>query len=244
MSFTKRARKGPYLNNRRNNKARLARAAAEIAVSKVAQRQRSARGISSASVFQNISRNPELKFLDLLSASALVAAQTVANGLILLNGCAQGTDAVQHIGRQITMKSLYWMLQGALAPTTTGTCSVRMVIVYDKEAEGAAPTVAAGVQTDIFNQDNIEAQMNLNNRDRFVVLVDEVIECIGTGGPQAFMRKGYRKIQLPVVFNASAAATVAAINTGSVYAIIWNSGTLAVANGTCNLQTRIRFEDA
>lgn len=206
------------------------------------QPARLSRGVASASVFQ-ATPGPEKKFLDVTTAEPLVVAQTAANGVVLLNGCAQGVDANQHIGRQTTMKSLYWLWQGAIAATTTGAASARLVIVYDKEAEGAAPTVAAAAQTDIFNQDNIVAQMNLNNRDRFIVLVDELVEAIGSQGPAAFMRKGYRKVNLPVVFNASAAATVAAINTGSVYAIVWHSGAIAVANAVTNLQTRIRFVD-
>lgn len=227
-------------------RARIAAAAAQIAVSKVAQstRARASRGISSSSVFQNVSRRPELKFIDTIDSTGLVAGTGTGNVPVLLNGCAQGTDATQHIGRQTTMKSFYWMWQGSLAPTTTGTSSARLVILYDKEAEGAAPTIAAGAQTDAFSVDSIEAFNNLNNRDRFVTLVDELVECIGTAGPQSFMRKGYRKINLPCVFNASAAATVAAINTGSVYAFVWNSGTLGVANAPFTLQTRIRFEDA
>lgn len=142
------------------------------------------------------------------------------------------------------MKSLYWIWEGTLAPTTTGSSPVRLVILYDKEAEGAAPTIAGGVQTDAFNADNILAQQNLNNRDRFIVLVDEIVECIGTAGPQSFYRKGYRKVSLPCVFNASAASTIAAINTGSVYAFVWQNGSLATANVSCSLQTRIRFVDA
>lgn len=233
----KRTRDVPYVK-----RAKLAQAAAQIAVSKVSQRAR-ARGISSSSVFQNVSTRPELKFIDFNST---LNPPLAGNGIIsaVLNGCAQGTDAVQHIGRQTTMKSLYWMWQGSMGATTTGSGSLRLVILYDKEAEGAAPTIAAGAQTDAFNQDAIEAFQNLNNRDRFVVLVDEIVESIGTAGPQSFMRKGYRKIQLPCVFNASAASTIAAINTGSVYAFSWSSGGLGTAVPACNLDTRIRFEDA
>lgn len=227
-------------------RTRIAEAAAQIAVSKVAQnaRARSARGVSSASVFQQVSRRPERKFLDLntgLNLGAGVAAGSLSG---VLNGCAQGTDANQHIGRQTRMTSLYWLWQGNLALTAANGSPVRLVIVYDKEAEGAAPTIATGAQTDIFAEDSIVAQMNLNNRDRFIVLVDEVVECVGAAGPQAFMRKGYRKIQLPVVFNASAAATIAAINTGSIYAVAWQAGSVTTAGVNTQLQTRIRFEDA
>lgn len=207
-----------------------------------AVRPRGRNGISSTSVFQPGSTRPELKFLDVTTNVTPALAGT--GSLTLLNGCAQGTDANQHIGRTTRMKSLYWLWEGAVAPTTTGQGSMRLVILYDKEAEGAAPTIAAGDQTDAFNQDDIVAQMNLNNRDRFVTLLDEVVECIGTAGPQSFFRKGYRKIDLPCVFNAGSGATIAAINTGSVYAFQWNSGVFGVAGAPTVLQTRIRFEDA
>lgn len=223
-------------------KIKMAKAMGSFYAARASQRPRP--GISSASVFQNVSRQPELKFLDVTTAGTFTVATATANTPVLINGCAQGTDANQHIGRQTTMKSLYWLWEGFLATTTIGQTSCRLVIVYDKEAEGAAPTVAAGMQTDIFNMDSIVAQNNLNNRDRFVILVDEVVECLGASGPSAFMRKGYRKVQLPCVFNAGAGATVAAINTGSVYAIVWGGFPLAVANATYNLQTRIRFTDA
>lgn len=225
----------------------MAEGIAALAVSKVAQKKRSRSGISSASVFQSVSRKPELKFIDVLNnaiAPAIGGALPAGTIVGLLNGCAQGTDAIQHIGRQTTMKSLYWLWTGEVQTTTVGGSSSRLVIVYDKEAEGAAPTIAAGVQTDVFNQDNILAQMNLNNRDRFVTLVDEIVEVYGSAGPQAFMRKGYRKVNLPCVFNASAAATVAAINTGSIYAFIWNGAGLGTAAPGQQLQTRVRFEDA
>lgn len=198
-------------------------------------------GVGSSSVFQTVSNKPELKFIDQLQSLAIPFAGTGVS--YLLNGCAQGTDANNHIGRTTTMKSLYWLWQGSVAPTTTGTGSLRMVILYDKESEGVAPTIAAGAQTDAFNQDNILAQQNLNNRDRFVVICDEIVEVMGTAGPQSFMRKGYRKVKLPCVFNAGAGATIAAINTGGIYAFFWDSGSYAVANIVSNLQTRIRFED-
>lgn len=194
------------------------------------------------SLFQKNRRGPEVKFIDLsTNLNPSLAGTGTLSGV--LNGCAQGTDAVQYIGREIDMTSLYWMIDVYMQAGTTGAGPIRVVIVYDKEAEGAAPTIAAGAQTDIFATDDIQAVMNLNNRDRFIVLVDEIVECIGTAGPQSAFRKGYRKMSLPVVFNASAAATIAAINTGSIYAVSWLSGNLAVAAPVVTLKTRIRFTD-
>lgn len=191
-----------------------------------------------------MSRLPEKKFIDVAIGGNFVFGQIPANAPVLLNPCAQGVDANQHIGRTTKMTSLYWMFQGSLGVGTTGASSARMLIVYDKEAEGAAPTVAVGLQTDIMALDAIYGMNNLNNRDRFVTLVDEIVESFGTAGPQAFFRKGYRKVSLPCVFNGSAAATIAAINTGSVYVVVWQNGTLLAANSPYVVQTRIRFEDA
>lgn len=221
----------------------MAKQMGEFYAARAQQRRSTAgRGISSTSVFQPGRRGPELKFLDLNSTTNPALAGT--GSLFLLNGCTQGTDANNHIGRQTTMKSLYWLWRGNVQATTTGSGSVRLVMLYDKEAEGAAPTISTGGTSDAFNQDNIVAQMNLNNRDRFVVLLDEVVECIGTAGPQAFMRKGYRKVSLPCVFNSGSAGTVTDIQTGSVYAFVWSGGSFATATVTGSLQTRIRFEDA
>lgn len=203
---------------------------------------RAARGINSTSVFQP-PRGSELKTMDVNTAISPAAGSTAGTLSALLNPCAQGIDYNQHIGRETRMKSLYWAFYAQLQATTAGSSALRVVIVYDKESEGAAPTIATGAQTDIFNQDNILAKMNLNNRDRFIVLVDEIVECIGTGGPQACFRKGYRKVSLPVVFNG-AGATVASINTGAVYAVCWQDGYLITAGPIVTLDTRIRFDDA
>lgn len=236
----------PVVRNRKRQ--RMAEGIAALAVAKVAQKRRSVAGrggIGSVSVFQAPASNaPELKFIDVTSVLTITNGSNVAGPVTPLNLVARGIDATQEIGRKIVMKSLYWLWEGTIGPTSTGSTPVRLVILYDKEANGALPTVATGAQTDMFNQDNIYAQMNLNNRDRFIVLVDEIVECIGTAGPQCFYRKGYRKISLPVVFNATQTAAIGAINTGSIVAVQWGGGGLAVATGAANLQTRIRFEDA
>lgn len=207
-----------------------------------AAQPKSGRGINSTSVFQPSRRN-ELKSVDVSTAGVISQAGNGSTGPFFLNPVAQGIDINQHIGRELTMKSLYWLWQGELPATTTGGGPVRLVIVYDKESEGAAPTAAAGAQTDAFNLDTFMAQMNLNNRDRFIVLVDEIVETLHASGPSTFFRKGYKKMSLPVVYNA-AGATIASVNTGGIYAFCWSSGTYGVAAPTSNLQTRIRFEDA
>lgn len=200
-------------------------------------------GVNSTSVFQPPA-GKEKKFIDALNNGFIVAGQTTGSLMGPLNELAQGTDAINHVGREVTLKSLYWQFQCSLAATSAGASPIRIVIVYDKESNGAAPTIASGATSDIFANDFINTPNNLNNRDRFITLVDEVVESLGTGGPQAFYRKGYRKLSLPMVFNGITTATITAIQTGAVYAVVWQNGNIITASPTHTLQTRFRFEDA
>lgn len=180
----------------------------------------------------------ELKNIDDTTASLIVAGQTTAMQSGCLNSLAQGVTAVTRLGRRITMKSLYWLFEGSLAATSAGASPVRLLIVYDKQTNGAAMAT-----TDVMNTDAINEAHNLGNSRRFVTLVDEFIECMGTGGPQAFFRTGYKKMNLQVEFNNGSAGTVADIQTGSVYAFVWQNGNIITANPLTSLKTRFRFSD-
>lgn len=91
--------------------------------------------------------------------------------LTLLNGCQYGTGSNQHVGRSITLKSVYlrWSIQtitaGASAPPNT----VRVIIVYDKETNGAI-----FASTDFLLANDATSPNNLTNSDRFIVLSDKV----------------------------------------------------------------------
>lgn len=137
------------------------------------------------------------------------------------------------------MESLYWVFQGSLQPTTAGASPIRLMIVYDRQANGAVCTA-----TDVMQADSIVEMRNLGNARRFFTLVDEMIDCLGVGGPGAFIRKGYRfNLGLETEFNAGNAGTVADIQTGSVFAFCWQNGNLITASPIAQLKTRIRFVD-
>lgn len=179
----------------------------------------------------------EKKNIDVTTTSQVVAAQATAQ-VLLLNGCAQGTTALTRLGRRITMKSLYWMWDGSMAATSAGASPLRLLIVYDKQTNGAAPAA-----TDILVADAIGYPNNLSNSRRFVTLFDELIECVGASGPSAWFRKGYKKLNLNVEFNTGSAGTVADITSGSVYALIYQNGNIITANPSGQFYTRVRFTD-
>ena len=98
---------------------------------------------------------------------ALYAGDTTGS-VTLLNGVATGTDFTDRIGRKIVMRSLY--LRGTLSPvdgiTLDNMC--RVLIVYDMQSNGAAPAI-----TDVLKSATSIAQLNMNNRDRFRVIMDK-----------------------------------------------------------------------
>lgn len=174
------------------------------------------------------------------------AAQN-GNAPVLLNGIIQGPDIAQRLGRQVMMTSMY--IRGVLLPSgnltigaasntwsnvvsTAGIQKARLLVVYDKQANaaplaksdllaglGTAGVVTAGTGVDASL--GTPAMMNLGNRERFLVLCDKVYT-LDAQHPVAHVNI-YKKIRLPVIFNASpgtgGANLWATITSGSVWAV-------------------------
>lgn len=168
----------------------------------------------------NMSGLPELKTID--SGSVGPTNFSTAGAVLLLNGVAQGDDYTNRIGRKITMKSIlmrFSVFSQATDNLQTGDI-LRVMIVYDNQSNGVAPTVANILQTASW-----DSPQNLDNRDRFLVLADKVFNrpaaiyaagVITAGQAGAASRKIYRKISLQTQFNGTG-ATVGSIAGGSVY---------------------------
>lgn len=161
---------------------------------------------------------------------------TTTGQLLLLNGIAQGTTATSRIGRKIMMKSLLIRLAIAKSATQTGEGAVRCMVVYDSQANATAPAV-----TDILQVDNISGVMNLNNADRFKVVMDKVFN-FGAVDHTSVVYTKYKKIALETKFNNGSAGTVGDIQTGSMYLLTHNIG-ITTAPPIGSFYVRIRFYD-
>lgn len=180
----------------------------------------------------------ETKFIDTSPIPTLTTGVDTFTTPILLNGCIQGTEATQRLGRKIVMTSLYLKGRLSLAPTTTGGGYVRIAIVYDKQANGAAPAA-----TDVFLTDNNTSPNNLSNRDRFVKVVDMESPVISVAGEYQVPIEIFRKLGLETTFNTGNAGTIGDITGGSLYLFIGRTSSFGVANPTFNSQCRIKFTD-
>lgn len=188
-------------------------------------------------------RMNERKTIDVNTASYV---SDTTGTVTLLNGVATGTDFTDRIGRKIICRSLY--ITGMISPVdnTTAANLARLIVVYDNQTNGAAPAV-----TDILKEATACSQLNLNNRDRFVVLcnktwaqgsVSDTATQAFSNSPNTFKVKIYKKLRHEVLFNGTTAA-VGSIATGAIWMITIGSAT-ANNGGTFSVSTRTRFEDA
>lgn len=166
----------------------------------------------------------------------------------LLNGIATGTDYTQRIGRRVNVVSI--QARGIAyieTPTATPVQMGRFMLVEDMQANGVIATTA-----DIFNEATGTSMMNLNNRERFKVHYDKqmVFGPASTtatqtysAGPQAYNIAVYKKCNIPMVFEGTA-ATIGSVSSGALYAVFIGTQVAGTADCNCAMSFRIRFIDA
>jgi len=193
-----------------------------------------AKGVNDKSAFQDSGRSPELKNID-YSTSNLFTTGTQAWTITPINLMTQGTGQNSHVGRKVTLKSIL------LRTTVDCTDMTRLLIVYDKECNGAAATAA-----DIFAVDRLPSPLNLDQSDRFIVLADVFPSAVGNNQiPQNTTATPcyeiYRKMSLPMLFNTITSATMSAVNCGAIYICTNGEGGTVTDEIT---HVRVRYTDA
>lgn len=213
----------------------------------------------------------ELKVVDIPAGNITGDSTITANSIVLLNGTVNGASFYQRVGQRINMKSL--QLEGFWAPNAGTTVSgishyYRILIVYDAQCNGNFPTLS-----DLFNMvpaaggggtSATDSFINMNNRDRFIILRDKKYAILRTSTvtagtthfegvshdsvnvltPMPSRFKCYIKLKgLETVYKAINDATVAGIQTGALYFIVlYNNGT-GVAPLIFDYNARLRFYD-
>ena len=185
------------------------------------------------------SRSGELKFTDVNTAIAVGGAGVATFGTgILLNGLANGSDASTRIGRKVNMKSIYIRWSLLFGGGGIGGGAVRILVVYDKQANASAPAI-----TDILLANDFTSPNNLSNRDRFVTLCDALTENISINNMLSDTGVINKSLNLETMFNAGSAGTIADITSGSVYMFIAQSGGISTTAPSFTYRSRIRYTD-
>jgi hypothetical protein len=201
-------------------------------------------------------RSGEIKAYDFLLDST---AQQLSSTAIIscLNPIASGAGFFQRIGRRIEMKSirLTASIRFRQAGTTPADDFARVMIIYDKQSNGAAPTIAAILQS----QDNTTtsnspfAGINLNNRDRFEVIRDQMVylpllTAANVSGPPdpvapSYLMKMYAKLGGRITQFGADAGAIASITTGALLLVVYAGSAPADAQYELAGTTRLRFGD-
>jgi len=191
--------------------------------------------VSYKTVKKLINKNVEYKFKD-----TTVVDTDIAATLRLLNGMQQGDTPSARDGRKITVKSIE--IDGLVKAVDEPNMS-RHMLVYDKQANGAAPVV-----TDILDSSSVYGLRNLDNRSRFIILWDYKIPL--PMGEREVNNREYRKLKyykrhnLQTIYNSGNAGTIADISTGALYYLSISDTVLtAGAEPEESIQIRIRFTD-
>lgn len=202
----------------------------------------------------------ELKSVDNWNAGISCGA---AGSINLMNGIATGSSFYNRVGRQIKMKS--FQIKAFFRSNTqfSDQTYVRIALVYDAQSNGVAPTL-----TDLWTdysatgatQTTPTSGINLNNRDRFRILMEETVNLpqvgiqttndIGTVNTGPGSSPGAKELCLHKYINLkglvtnfkSDTNTVGDISTGGLFLVTLGSSTFT-APWTLVFSTRVRFYD-
>lgn len=181
----------------------------------------------------------ELKTIDTGTINDSLAPTAVCT---LINGVAVGTDYNTRDGRRIRMKHLtlkFAVYNSGASSSNPDVC--RIMIVLDRQANGTVATSAQMLQTN-----TVFSPMNLDNRDRFLVLKDIMIGTEGatfsggyvaTGNSKSYVRKVFVPLNRMTTYSGTA-ATIGSISTNALY-LVYNAQNSNQTSITYN--SRVRF---
>lgn len=176
---------------------------------------------SLATRVRSLLRNVEVKELPLNtgpSAGFFTAAGTVS----ALNLVAQGAGDNQRVGQHIKSDSIWISVNVELSDATATTSlpitfygMVRVMLVWDKQTNGALPAV-----TDILTNATATSDLNHIHRDRFTIIYDQVRSMANSSASAGSNMSTHftcrKKISRDVEFQTTA-GNIGAIATGGLY---------------------------
>jgi len=172
---------------------------------------------------------------------------------VLINGIAQGAGQNQRVGRKVDFTSLlirFFSANNAVVerpeagdPTAVGIAAspMRFIVFYDKQSNGAGPTIA-----DLMSPDNINSVNRLLYSERFMILIDQYTN-VGAGGEVAVNIAGkiFRKYNpgLQAIYG-DATAGIESITSGSIWITMCSPIQAPTTLPYLNYVTRLRYIDA
>jgi len=186
----------------------------------------------------------ELKFFDTTLANTnVVTTGTVNPNLVII---PQDDTESGRIGRKVTIKSIWvkgTVFMASAAAATNTSDATRLMLVQDKQANGAAFTVAQ-----VLAQISINGFRNLENENRFRVLWDTTIRINQNGGlaaatfEQARQFSKYIKCNIPIEYDSTASTGAIGTQRSNSLAILMLNHEADNAS-VVQYRARVRYSD-
>ncbi len=194
--------------------------------------------------------NAELKFhdVDLDKATTVITTAGIVEPTVII--IPQGVEENKRVGRKCTLKSINWKYRLNLpivASAGSGVTSdtVRLMIIHDKQCNGATATVAG-----ILESANYQSFRNLANSGRFNVLMDKTISLnylggAGDGAANDFnevTKSGsfYKACNIPIEYDNSAdTGVLTTIRSSNIGVLLISESAVVVLDS----KFRFRFSD-
>lgn len=166
-------------------------------------------------------------------------------GITCLNEIQQGATSYNRIGTKILMKSiqLRCVLSVAGSNTTSAQGTARVCLVYDRQPNGAYPTLSTIFSSNVSGTPAFNCGVNMSNRDRFVILRNKFIPLF-IGASSIYHLDEYVKTRLETQYRTTTGA-IGDITTGALYLVAFaaSSGTATSFVPFSSVNARIRYYD-
>lgn len=146
---------------------------------------------------------------------------------------AQGSGSLQRIGNSILLKDIF-VRYDTLINTSALNSVVRIILICDKQNDGATPTMSQIFQTGLY-----DSPMNIDNSKRFVVLYDRTHSLSSTGN-QRVNNKVFKTLNFHTKYDGPTDA-ITDMRDNQLYFIAVSSE--ASDFPTVNFYSRVKYYD-
>lgn len=157
-------------------------------------------------------------------------------GITHVNCVPQGATVANRIGNKIMMKSIH--LKGTISAAAAVLSNARVMLIYDKQPNGAFPTFADIITDQPGGVSGFYSSLNIANKSRFSVIRDQFFNFDPAQSLQHTIN-WYCKGRWETEYGANG-GTVADFRTGAIFLVALY--TVAVVNMS-NLSVRTRYFD-
>lgn len=162
-------------------------------------------------------------------------------GITELNCIPQGASVANRIGNKVMMKSVAFKTN-LVASATTLVCGVRLMLVYDRQTNGAFPAIGDILQNQPAAATTAFSDINIANKNRFLIIRDQYFD-FDVSQAQKRTVNLYCKGRWETEFGANA-GNITDIKMGALYLVCYATSSAGVGTLTLgDAHSRIRYYD-